>query len=206
MTTVGVADDIEFRHDGHEYNDGALPTLDVRLSTRLRRYNDADRIVFLRRDPRDTMVSLFHQITGRFRDFFAYDGTISEFLRHPYFGAENLKRFLDLWQELESCLPVLRVRYEDCHQNFELVLKEVLDFFGMQVTREELAEASAAAQIEQMRAIEQSGSFSQPWLRPRNRAPKVRRGKVGGFRDELELEDIDYLNKVFEHQIDFPEL
>ena len=48
-----------------------------------------------------------------------------------------------------------------------------------------------------MRKLEREGSHPEPWLRPRNGAPKVRRGEVGGFRTELSADDIAYLNDVF---------
>ncbi|XSG83929.1 MAG: hypothetical protein ACPW60_09310 [Methylohalobius sp. ZOD2] len=49
-----------------------------------------------------------------------------------------------------------------------------------------------------MKQLEQSERFPQPWLRPRNSAMKVRRGKVGGFLDTLGAEDIAYLNDIFD--------
>jgi hypothetical protein len=48
-----------------------------------------------------------------------------------------------------------------------------------------------------MKKTEDEDTFGQPWLRKRNGTPKVRKGKVGGFRTELSKEDIVYLNEVF---------
>jgi hypothetical protein len=54
---------VRFHHDGFEYNDGARPPLDFDFAARLRRSAHVDRIVYLHRDPRDVMVSLFFQVT-----------------------------------------------------------------------------------------------------------------------------------------------
>jgi hypothetical protein len=48
-----------------------------------------------------------------------------------------------------------------------------------------------------MKRIEASETFSQPWLRPRNGSPKVRKGIVGGYKDSLVPEDINYLDSIF---------
>ena len=61
-------------------------------------------------------------------------------------------------------------------------------------------EESTAVQIssfKNMQKVDQSGNFPEPWLRPRNGAPKVRQGKVGGYLDALDDNDIAYLDSIF---------
>ena len=48
-----------------------------------------------------------------------------------------------------------------------------------------------------MQQVERSGAFPEPWLRPRNGAPKVRRGRVGGYLEVLSDCDIAYLEAIF---------
>ena len=76
LTELQLTDEVRFHHDAFEFNDGSRPAHNFDEEARLKKYA-RDRIVLLRRDPRDVMVSLFYQITGRFRDFFGYEGTIS---------------------------------------------------------------------------------------------------------------------------------
>jgi hypothetical protein len=197
LTRLGVADAISFHHDGFEYNDGAKPPLDFDYGRRLARYDGGKRVVYLQRDPRDVIVSLFYQVTGRFADFFHYQGTISDFIRDPYFGAENLDKFRAQWAALCESGRALAISYEACHADLPKVLAAVVSHYGFAVGPTALAAAAKASEFQNMKTVEQSGAFDEPWLRPRNGALKVRRGLVGGFADELAEADIEYLNAVF---------
>ena len=94
---VGLRTLDHFHHDGFEFSDGSKPPHSFDVSGRLERYGEGDKVAYLERDPRDVMVSLYRQITGRFGDVFEYEGGLSEFIRDDYFGALNLKRFRDMW-------------------------------------------------------------------------------------------------------------
>ncbi len=197
LSVLEVADKIQFQHDGFEFNDGAKPPHDFDYDRRVEAYSQIDRVVYLSRDPRDLMVSLYFQVTGRFCDFFGYQGTVSEFIRDDYFGAENLQRFRRIWERMCSEGHAMHITYEECHRDLVAVLKRVTDFCGFEFTAERLHEAAEASSFENMKAVESSGRFPHPWLRPRNSAPKIRRGVVGGFRDHLSETDIKYLTDVF---------
>jgi hypothetical protein len=63
---------LKFHHDGFEFNNGELPTHDFSVDKRLKKYSSDSKVVFVRRGPKDVIVSLYHQVTGRFKDFFNY--------------------------------------------------------------------------------------------------------------------------------------
>jgi Sulfotransferase domain len=115
LAQLGRESLIQFHHDGFEFNDGSKPALDFSADARLGRYAGDVRLVYLQRDPRDILVSLFYQVTGRFRDYFGYTGSISDFIRDEYFGASNLQRFREMWQEIAAQRNLLVVSYEGCH-------------------------------------------------------------------------------------------
>jgi hypothetical protein len=197
LVEIGCEKSIRFHHDRFEFNDGSRPPHDFDVQTRLGRYGADDKVVYLERDPRDVMVSLYHQITGRFRDFFAYDGTLSEFLRDDYFGARNLHRFRRMWSDIATRNRFLKITYEDCHRDAAGVLEQVLDYYGIGAGRESVERAAASSSFERMKEIEQQNLFPEPWLRQRNRSPKVRKGMAGGHGSELAPDDLRYLNSIF---------
>jgi hypothetical protein len=197
LSNLGVEGGVQFHHDGFEFNDGAMPPHDFDLRTRLERYADVDRLVYLERDPRDVMVSLYFQVTGRFKDFFNYEGDLSQFIRDDYFGAENLERFRQLWAEIVANRKFLAISYEECHQNMAESLRRMLAYYEFPVDEQRLANAVEDSDFAHMQRIEALGTFPHPWLRPRQGSLKVRQGRMGGFRDILAAEDIRYLNDVF---------
>ncbi len=197
LDVLGVADQVRFHHDKFEFNDPAKPAHDLDFERRLERYRQVDQIVYLYRDPRDVMVSLYFQVTGRFKDFFGYAGSISDFIRDDYFGAATLRVFQTQWAEMCRRRSVLQISYEACHRDFEGVLRSVLAYYEFPADDRAIEHACAEARFDKMRALEERGDFPQPWLRPRNGALKVRRGVAGKFRDYLSDADVAYLGELF---------
>ena len=93
---------------------------------------------------------------------------------------------------------MLRVTYEACHADFAGTLQAILDYYELPPPERSLSSIARDASFAEMKKLEESGAFDQPWLRTRNGAAKVRSGKVGGFRTELSAADLSYLNEVFQ--------
>jgi len=187
---------IVYTHSGFEYNDGLRPPLNFSLPYHLAHVAHVDRFVFVARDPRDVAVSLYHQVTGRFRDFFQYSGDIGAFIRDGYFGIDNIVRFQMIWLQIVEMQPKgMVVWYEDMAEDFAGSFGAVAEHMDLGLTTADIARVSEAARFDNMREVERTGRFPQPWLRLRNGAPKVRKGKVGGHREELSPEDCAYLDQ-----------
>src|SRR5690349_15456591 len=157
------------------------------------------RLVLLARDPADVAVSQFYQWRHRMRRakkrINAYpldeDLTLPEFAADPRCGVPKVVRFLNAWAAALPRLPdAFLLRYEDLRAEPERRLGELLAFLGSPATRAELEDAAAFASLERMRGLEDRGER----LIRRGRATpeagrahgyKARRGKVGGYRDEL---------------------
>jgi len=193
---LGLESKIRFHHDGCEFSDPSKPPLALDFAARLRMYANAGRIVYLRRDPRDVMVSLYFQIKGRMRDVFDFKGDISTFIRDDYFGAANLLEFDKQWRELCRRGFALCISYEECHENLEGVIRRVLTWYEFDVSDRVLRAACDAASFQNMREVELSGEFGQAWLQPRNEATKTRRGVVGGYLDHFSAADIAFLENL----------
>jgi sulfotransferase family protein len=173
------------------------------------------------RHPADTAVSQYFQWRYRMKpgkkalnDYPPHgaDITIQDFvLRHPA-GLERVVAFANQWaKELSGSANILLVRYEDLRRDTAGQLRHILNFMGERPTDKELQETVAFASIENMRKLEERSTFwrSGSVLRPGERGNvdsyKVRRGKVGGFRDyfsDAEVAEIEHyvrerLNPIF---------
>ncbi len=153
------------------------------------------KIVFLVRNPRDVVISYYFQASRR-RDRFA--GTPSEFLRHQVGSLDTILDYYNVWAESRGvpgdfCL----VRYEDLHRDAAGELERVLRLVGRVPAREVVDRAVEFARFDNMRALERKNAFGSARLRPADGADlesfKTRKGKVGGYREYLSPEDLDYL-------------
>jgi hypothetical protein len=194
--------EVSFTHDGFEYNNGKKPAMNFDPDRRIAAYGRHDRIVYIERDPRDTIVSLFHQVTGRFDDFFSYKSDLSSFIRDPYFGVQNLVKFQRMWRGLKDRLPVLIVTYEDMSADYMSVFKSVVTHLDLQISNDLMANLGDQTSFSTMKDVERARSFDRPWLQPRMGAMKVRRGKVGGYLDELSPQDIAYIEDTIARFVD----
>jgi hypothetical protein len=172
-----------------------------RLETDKRRYRKK-KVVLLVRDPRDVIVSSFHHHTRRSERVgdVTFSGDLSSFIRHPTFGISNLVAFMNIWaanREVPAALMLLR--YEDLHASSETALRKVLAFVGVEdVAAETVARATGASSFEQMQAIERSGALATDAMRPGDvtdaSSYKVRRGRIGGYVDEMDDTDIAFVD------------
>jgi hypothetical protein len=157
------------------------------------------RVILLVRDPRDVIVSLYHQKRDRRQ---GYDGSLGEFLEDRVGGFESLLCFYDAWVAgLDVPDAVLVVRYEDLHDRAEDELRRVLDFVGVSgVTPAVVADAVDFASFGNMRRLEEADAFASDKLRPRRPGDldsyKTRRGRVGGFRNDLTIDQIARLDRL----------
>jgi Sulfotransferase domain len=157
------------------------------------------RLIMLVRDPRDVAVSQYFQWKFRMRpvkkllnDYPPHGAEIGvfDFVMHEGAGLPRILEFFEIWQrELPKVEASTIVRYEDMRADPSAVLERVLAFLGTPGTPEQIEGAVAYAAYDNMKQLEQKDVF---WLngvrlRPGDRANpdsfKVRRGKVGGWRD-----------------------
>ena len=170
------------------------------------------RIVFLVRDPRDIAVSAYFQ--WKFRTdkqkralhssfFEGRDLSVFDFAMHPMGSLiKNIDR-MNSWSRARDRLgDILVVRYEDLRAEPEKWLTEVAEFTGYPASPEKIADAVEFASLENMKKMERDGSFGDKSRRfssgsqESSDAYKVRRGKIGGYRDyftDEELTKIDAL-------------
>ena len=155
------------------------------------------KIVFLHRDPRDVLVSVwFHE----YRREGVSRGALSDFMADPRYGLEPIIRTNLAWKRIADASPAgLVLSYEDLQRDTAGALQRVVRFLrGRSSPERKIEEAVAAGRFDRMREAEISGIGARlygPALEPADPADensfKTRRGKIGAWKDYFEAEDVE---------------
>lgn len=164
------------------------------------------RIILLARDPRDTFVSHYVQLTKRTRETpeDLKHREIGEVLRDRRHGIASMIEIMNAWlEEWSGNRNFLLMRYEDLQRAPEESFREVLRFLGdEEPDNDACAHALEFSRFGNMKKLEAAGAFTSKILQATNVSDpesfKVRRGKVGGFTDYLIGPDLDYAGKAME--------
>ena len=161
------------------------------------------KVVFLVRDPRDVLVSSWYHL--KFRENI-YQGDLSQFVRDELVGIEKVVAFMNLWLEHQSVpKDFLLMTYEELHEQPETSFATLLQFMGIEPDREKLHQAVSESSFDRMKKMEVHGDLKEPWMQPGakdlDRSLKVRKGKIGGFREELSPADIEYVDRVIRERL-----
>lgn len=192
----------DYTHDGSSHNRGANYT---ELTPDKSQFADAN-VVLLVRDPRDVVVSGFHQASKRTGVF---SGTLAEFIRSENHGVVKVVAFYRCWfQSLSSPKTMLVVRYEDLRKAPEIELQKILAHFGAaDLESSRISDTVQGFQFDLMRKMEADGTLAAKYgniLTPKDpedpSSYKVRKGKVGGYSDEMSSEDVSYCSDVMRDQ------
>lgn len=156
----------------------------------------AKRLVVLARDPRDVVVSSYYHKTERSKKTSI---PMAEFVRHPRWGIDGLVRVLNRWRVRFADHPRCHwLRYEDLKLDAAGELVRLFAAIEVPVGPEVIREAVEFARFDRMQAAEATGEHGDMRLRPGDPARpgsfKVRRGQVGGYRDELDPASIAWLD------------
>lgn len=164
----------------------------------MKKYEGKD-IIFLIREPKDVMVSWYFQISKRRGDD---AGTISEFIRNDGYGIRKYLTFLNNWYARRNEFKSFSLfSYEELHADPHMVLSKVLNALGVeQIDEKLLSETIEYGSFKNLKKLEASESFSSKVIRPKDKndpnSYKVRSGKIGGYADHLNEEDILFLDTV----------
>ena len=162
-----------------------------------RRELNRAKIVLLARDPRDCFVSLYLQLTRRDPNapLKLRRKAVSEMLRDRRFGVRAIINAMNDWiNEFSGRDNFSLVRYEALRASPAEHFRNLLAVVGEAVPDATIfKEALEFSRFENMQKLEAAGAFDSNILHPGDvRDPesfKVRRGKVGGYREYLSAED-----------------
>ncbi len=176
------------------------------------------KVILLARDPRDIAVSQFFQWKFRMRPakmkLNRYpppesDISLFDFVMHETAGLPKIIDFLNQWaSEMPKLDQFLLVRYEDLRADTARQLRRITDFIGTPGNESEILDAVEFASIENMRKLEQekkfwlSGSRMVPKDRNNPNSYKVRRAKVGGWRDYFDDNQVQRIDALVNSSLD----
>jgi hypothetical protein len=200
---------IRFTHDKY--------ISDYTRDTKTKRAFYEKKVVFLVRDPRDVVVSNYFQWISTVNPFKRKKRSVPDdptqvsafdYAMDPELGLLKTICFLNEWEsEIPKLKDYVLIRYEDLRSDSQRALVRMLTFMGQEYSDEQVDEAVSYASFENMKALESSPSLDTGSRRLAAKDPKnpdsfkVRRGKVGGYRDYLSAEQVARIDGLIEGEL-----
>jgi len=153
------------------------------------------KVIFLVRDPRDVVVSHFHQVTKRAKNPFVFN-SISDFVRDETLGFNRVVQYYNLWHSNRSVpKEFILIKYEDLLESGVEELQKINEYLSLNISVsdiEKVYENSSANKMRKKELANQLDGFKD-FGKEKNHL-KVRNAKVGGYLNELSEEDVLYCN------------
>jgi hypothetical protein len=173
--------------------------------------------VLLVRHPLDVAVSQFFQWKYRMRpqkksmnNYPEHDADISvyDFVKHEGKGLTHIIDFMNAWaSELPRIENLLVVRYEDLRATPEREMARIVEFLGLEASEEFLRDTAEFASVENLRKKEQENYFWRSGSRVQAKDVndpntfKVRKAKVGGYRDYFDDDQVAELTGMIDSDL-----
>ncbi len=165
------------------------------------------KVVLLVRNPKDIAVSQYFQWQHRMRpakkklnEYPPHGAEISawDFVMDANVGLPGIIDYLNLWaREADRVGNLLIIRYEDMRADPAAVLSRVMEFMNDAPAKQDAIEQAVEyASVENMRKLEEksvfwlAGSRMKPGKKGDPNSYKVRRAKVGGYKDYFTEEEV----------------
>jgi hypothetical protein len=179
-------------------------------------YYDKTTVLLVRR-PQDVAVSQFFQWKHRMKKrkkvinrYPPHDAELSilDFVHDSAQGLPNVIRYMNGWaSETTSLKSFLLTRYEDLRSDTAVELEKIIRFLGLEPNPAWITDSVQFASLENLRAKEKANHFSGSGSRMRSGDPdnpdsfKVRRAKVGGYRDYFSDAEVAELDAMVERDL-----
>ena len=185
---------------------------DITGDTETKRPFYGKRVVLLARDPRDVAVSQFFQWKFRMKPSKVAinnypprdsDTSIFDFVTGDNGGGiQAIADYMNLWARESSKVEAFHLlRYEDLRAAPHEELRRLLDFMQVEASEDQVAQAVEYSSYENMKKMEGRQQFRLAGGRmmPRDKdnpdSYKVRRAKVGGYRDYFSDEEVHLIDR-----------
>jgi hypothetical protein len=173
------------------------------------------KVLFLVRDPRDVAVSFYFHVVNRAserelirkgipqhtRSMALYDFVINDEL-----GIPRIISHYNRWHDEIAVMPhTMVVKYEQLRAESLVTLGKIISFLDRDFSHEQLLKAVEFASFDSLSRKEKTGFFQSGSMRPTDPRDsgsfKVRRGKVGGYRDYFTAEQNDLIDLLVREQL-----
>jgi len=160
-------------------------------------FHKFDKIVYILRNPYDTMISYYHYLTNRDKPFngrhspskIKYLLNIDNFIKH------YLSNFLTHVQETKSKADL--VLYYDTLRTSPNGFKKLIELFGISVDDKILSKTIEMSSFESIREMGRN-SKQRSGLSKNYKGEFTRDGRSGQYKEILSPDIIDYINKEVE--------
>lgn len=163
------------------------------------------KLVLLARHPADVAISRYHHLKYRSRDPARRqlaEQSLETFIWSEHGGIPSTVAFLNQFAAVPG---VTIIRYRDFIEKPEEALRRLAAAIGLEVCDDDIADAVDFARLPNLREREREGYFHSPRLRPARddaNSGKVRSGKIGGYRDQLNAETVARIDAVIRDNLD----
>lgn len=215
----GLSEKTMLGFDNYKRRNPALPSIYFTHGNYLRNYtgdwrNRTDfypkKVLMLVRDPRDVAVSQYFQWKHRMRPIkkklnryppHGAEVSIFDFVMNENVGMPMIIDFFNIWaREIGKTQDSRVIRYEDMRTDPGTALTQALEFLGTPGTETEVKDAVDFAAYENLKKLETKKAFRGSRLIPGDKnnpdSFKVRRAKVGGYRDYFDDQQIAQIEEL----------
>jgi len=149
--------------------------------------------IIILRDPRDTIVSLYYHRFYRNKDYFK---NISEFIREENGGIETLLNFQEELMRING--KKIIISYESLRNNSLETVSNLLNFLKIKTDKNILIKSIELNEFDKQKKKQLVNKYKMDKVigsnDPNPNSQKVRKGLIGGYVNELNSKDIEYIN------------
>lgn len=166
-------------------------------------FNSKAKVIYLGRNPRDVVVSLYHysKIAGQLKDPGKPDQFLQDFLKgEVQFGSwfDHIKG----WIRMQGQENFLFITYEEMQQDLERSVRRVCEFLGRQLDEEALGSVLAHSAFGAMKANTMSNYTLLPAsLLDHSQGAFLRKGVCGDWKNHFTVAQSEAFDRVYRRQM-----
>ena len=148
--------------------------------------------LFMIRSVYDTMVSFYFHNTKHHNN---YNKGIKDFIRDPSLGVTKWINYINSWSHYINSSNSCIISYENLYSNTRDELTRLLEYLSLPIDIKIINKTIENSSFNKMQNIEIiDGIAKHNHDRSNQEARRMRKGKIEGYLDYLDNQDLDYIN------------